>query len=160
MITVRTEIEISAPIRLCFDIARDIGIHTRTVWEHTREKAVSGVIAGPIGAGQTVTFEATHFGVRQRLTSKITEFDEPYLFVDEMQRGAFKSLRHIHEFKELKGKTLMADTLHFEVPFGPIGWAVERLVLNGYMLRFLEHRNKQLKVLAEERASLRGNPSG
>lgn len=44
----------------------------------------SGIPSGPIGAGQTVTFEATHFGIRQRLTSLITEYKEPHLFVDEM----------------------------------------------------------------------------
>lgn len=150
MVTVHTRVEIGAPIQVCFDLARDISIHTQTVWKHTKEKAVNGVIAGPIGAGQTVTFEATHFFVRQRLTSKITVYEEPFLFVDEMQKGAFKSLRHIHEFKELDGRTLMTDTLCFEAPFGIVGRIVERLILKKYMRRFLEHRNHQLKLLAEE----------
>ncbi|SFF17516.1 Ligand-binding SRPBCC domain-containing protein [Paenibacillus algorifonticola] len=151
MITVKTHIEISAPIQVCFDLARDIDIHTKTVWKHTKEKAIMGAASEPIGLGQTVTFEATHFLVRQRLSSKITEYQEPFLFVDEMQKGAFKSLRHVHEFKQLVGKTLMTDTLYFEAPFGMIGKAVERLILKKYMQKFLEHRNQQLKILIEER---------
>lgn len=151
MVIVRTQIEISAPIRLCFDLARDIEIHTKTVWKHTRERAIDGIITGPIEFGQTVTFQARHFLLKQTLTSKITVFDEPFIFVDEMQRGAFKRLKHIHEFKELDGKTLMIDTLHFEAPFGLLGWVVERIILKKYMKKFIEHRNLQLKKIAEER---------
>lgn len=153
MVIVTTEIEIAAPINIVFDLARDIDVHTQTVWKHTKERAVAGVVSGPIGAGQTVTFEATHLGVRQRLTSKITEFQEPYMFVDEMQKGAFKSLRHIHEFEEQGDVTIMRDRLEFEAPFGIIGRIVERLILKEYMLRFLEHRNEGLKILAEKEVS-------
>jgi len=149
LITVKTEIEISAPIALCFDLARDIDMHTRTVWKHTRERAIDGVTTGPIGFGETVTFQATHFCVRQKLTSKITAFEAPLMFVDEMQRGAFKSLRHVHEFRTAGAATIMSDTLQFEAPLGLLGLAVERLILGRYMKKFLEHRNRQLKLLAE-----------
>jgi ligand-binding SRPBCC domain-containing protein len=146
---VKTQIEIAAPIQLCFDLARDIDIHTQTVWKHTKERAIRGITSGPIGYGQTVTFEATHFWIKQTLTSQITEFREPYLFVDEMQKGAFKSLRHIHEFEQNGNKTIMKDTLFFKAPFGYIGEVVERLLLKRYMKQFLEHRNQELKKLAE-----------
>lgn len=153
LITIKTQIEISAPIQLCFDLARDIEIHTKTVWNHTKESAIDGITTGPIGFEQLVTFQATHFLVRQKLTSKITEYNEPYLFVDEMQKGAFKRLKHIHDFKELNGKTIMIDTLQFEAPFGLLGWIVERIILRSYMKRFIEHRNNQLKKIAEERVN-------
>lgn len=57
-----------------------------------------GVTDGKIGLGQTVTFEGKHFGMRQRLTVKVTEFERPRLFVDEMIEGRFKTFKHIHEF--------------------------------------------------------------
>lgn len=149
MVTVTTEIVINAPIERCFDMARDIGVHTQTVWKHTKERAVAGVTSGCISGGDTVTFEATHLGVRQRLTSKIVQFDEPYLFVDEMKKGAFKRLKHIHQFEETSSGTIMRDTLHFEAPLGPLGWIAEQLVLKTYMRKFLEHRNLQLKSMIE-----------
>ncbi|OBZ17075.1 SRPBCC family protein [Bacillus sp. FJAT-26390] len=149
MVEVTTSIMIKAPIERCFDLARDIDVHTRTVWKHTREQAVAGVTTGCIGAGELVTFEATHFGIRQRLTSKITDFNAPYLFVDETQKGAFKYLRHVHMFERHGEGTLMTDTLRFEAPLGWLGWIAERLVLKSYMTKFLEHRNEQLKLLAE-----------
>ncbi|MBW7458382.1 SRPBCC family protein [Paenibacillus sepulcri] len=149
MVTVQTQIAIQAPITQCFDSARDISLHTRTVWKHTKEEAVGGVTSGPIGAHQTVTFRATHFGIRQSLTSKITEFNAPFRFVDEMQRGAFKYLKHIHTFEEHGGITMMKDTLYFETPLGWVGRIAERAVLKRYMEKFLEHRNRELKRILE-----------
>ncbi|EFM12691.1 conserved hypothetical protein [Paenibacillus curdlanolyticus YK9] len=149
MIQVKTEIEIDAPIDVCFRLARDITVHTETVWKHTRERAVAGVTSGPIGLGETVTFEATHFLVRQKLTSRIVAYEEPTLFIDEMQRGAFKQLKHIHAFRQAGQKTIMTDILHFSAPLGPLGWMAERLVLQHYMKRFLIDRNERLKQMAE-----------
>ncbi|MCZ8521806.1 MULTISPECIES: SRPBCC family protein [Paenibacillus] len=150
MITTSTETVFNAGVEACFDAARNIEIHTQTVWKHTRERAVAGRTTGMIGAGETVTFEAVHFGIRQRLTSRVVEFVRPVRFVDEMISGAFRSMRHEHEFIPLgAGGTIMRDTLIFAAPFGPAGWIAERLVLQGYMTRFLEYRNRQLKLRLE-----------
>lgn len=97
MIVVKTEIIIDSPIELCFDLARDIEIHRKTVWKHTREQAIEGVTTGKIGLNDFVTFQATHFGIRQKLT---LEYERLYKFVDQMMKGAFKSMKHIHEFAE------------------------------------------------------------
>ncbi len=37
--------------------------------------------------GQTVTWEAIHFGVKQRLTAKVIKMDKPYAFTDVMVKG-------------------------------------------------------------------------
>ncbi|SDE62172.1 hypothetical protein SAMN02799630_05948 [Paenibacillus sp. UNCCL117] len=96
-----------------------------------------------------VTFEATHFLIRQRLTARITEYEAPYRFVDEMVSGAFRSLTHTHVFEADGNKTIMTDTLELSAPFGVVGWLAERLVLRSYMRAFLVHRNKNLKAAAE-----------
>lgn len=70
------ETYISAPPELCFDMARDIGLHCATAG-HTQERAVAGVTSGRIGMGQSVTFEGNHFGLQLRLTARVTEFDPP-----------------------------------------------------------------------------------
>jgi hypothetical protein len=41
MVIVETYVKTS--IEKCFDAARDIGLHTRTVWSHTQEEAIDGV---------------------------------------------------------------------------------------------------------------------
>jgi ligand-binding SRPBCC domain-containing protein len=150
LVVVQTDILIQAPIETCFDLARNIDVHTRTVWKHTNERAVGGVTRGMIGENETVTFQARHFLIKQRLTSRITQYRRPWYFVDQMVQGTFKSLKHEHLFEERGGTTLMTDRLTFEAPFGFVGRIVERWVLKGYMRRFIVHRNLQLKKLAEE----------
>jgi len=145
LITIQTEIEISAPIEICFDAARDIERHTKTVWKHTKEKAIISDTGNLLELNHFVTFEATHFFIRQKLISKIVEYNRPYRFVDEMQKGVFKSLKHIHEFNYSNGKTVMTDTLIFEAPLGILGRVVEEIILKNYMRKFLEARNAQLK---------------
>ena len=85
-----------------FDLARNIDFHQRSV-AHTDERASGGVTSGLIALGETVTWEATHFGVRQRLTMRITGYERPHSFVDEMTRGAFARFTHRHELLAVAG---------------------------------------------------------
>jgi len=106
-------------------------------------------MAGLMGLGDEVTWEAKHLGVRQRLTARITRLDRPRMFQDEMVRGPFASMRHVHEFVPRDGGTTMVDTFTFTSPLGPLGAIVDRLFLAGYMRRFLISRAAALKAMAE-----------
>ena len=131
---------------------RDIRIHTETTAQ-TRERAVSGVTDGMIGLGQTVTFEGTHFGIRQKMEVKVIEFDRPHLFVDEMIAGRFVSFRHVHEFKTIEKTTLMRDTLVWRSPYGFLGKIVDRLLIDRHLRTLVSRRNARLKELAESEAN-------
>ena len=148
MPTLILETLIHAPREVCFDLARDIDAHCAST-SRTRERAVAGHTHGLIEPGESVTFEAVHFGVRQRLTGKIIEFERPAFFADEMQRGIFKSFHHRHEFEDHAGGTLMRDTMTWRAPLGPLGTLADILFLKRYMHRFLAERNAHLKHLAE-----------
>lgn len=95
---IKLETIINAPIERCFDLARSIDLHKISTG-NTQEEAIAGTTSGLIGLNETVTWRARHFGVRQTLTSKITEFERPHFFVDEMLEGAFKSIYHKHIFR-------------------------------------------------------------
>lgn len=142
------ETYINALPETCFDLVRDIRIHTQTT-SQTNERAVLGVTDGKIGLGQTVTFEGKHFGMRQRLTVKVTEFERPRLFVDEMIEGRFKTFKHIHEFTVESNGTLMRDTLEWTSPFGILGKAVDRMLLEQHLRTLVQMRNAKLKKIAE-----------
>lgn len=144
------ETAINAPTEVCFDLMRDIRIHTETTAQ-TNEKAIAGVTNGKIGLGQTVTFEGTHFGFRQRLTVKVVEFERPTLFVDEMIDGNFKSFKHVHEFFSIENGTLMKDTIIWTSPFGIFGNIVDKLLLDRHLTRLVTTRNAKLKKIAEKR---------
>ncbi|OAS82996.1 MULTISPECIES: SRPBCC family protein [Metabacillus] len=147
---IKTDMFIYAPRDICFDVARDIDIHTQST-SHTDERAITGVTSGLIGLNETVTWEAIHFGMKQKLTVRITEYDFPYRFVDEMEKGAFKRFYHVHEFVEKANGTLMIDTFDYTSPFGVIGKMVDQMFLERYMKEFLITRNRYIKTIAEEK---------
>jgi ligand-binding SRPBCC domain-containing protein len=142
---------INAPRERVFDLARSIDAHLDTT-SHTGERVVAGVASGLLNGGEEVTWEARHLGVKQRLQSKMTEFDRPNRFQDTMLTGAFHSLKHDHIFEVRDGRTVMTDRFEFRSPLGPLGWLVDRLFLTTYMRRFLEQRNAMLKQTAESDA--------
>ena len=150
VIVLRTRVAAS-PAR-CFDLARDVELHQRST-AASRERAVAGMTAGLLGAGDEVTWEATHFGVRQRLTSRITEFDPPNRFVDEMVRGAFTRFRHEHQFISVPDGTEMVDIFDYTAPLGPLGRLADGLFLRRYMTALLRERNAYLKRAAESTPS-------
>lgn len=146
LIEVKTEID--ADLQTCFDLARNIDFHQKSL-EHSDEKAIAGKTSGLIGLGEWVTWEAKHLGFVQHLTSKITEFDSPNYFVDEMVFGVFKSFRHEHIFKASSNKTIMLDKFYFESPYGIVGKFANWLFLKRYMKNLLKKRNLYLKQTAE-----------
>jgi ligand-binding SRPBCC domain-containing protein len=139
---------INAPIERCFDLARSIDLHIEST-KQTGEQAIAGRTSGLIGLGETVTWRAKHLGVWQTLTSKITEFDYPNHFSDEMVEGAFKSIRHEHLFYAINDQTVMKDIFVFEPPFGILGKLVNFLFLTRYMEILLVKRNTIIKRAAE-----------
>ena len=146
---INLQIEINAPVERVFDLARCIDLHVETM-KRSNEKAIDGIKQGLINTGESVTWEATHFGIRQKLTSKITAFDRPKHFRDEMQKGAFKRFTHDHYFDEIENeKTLMRDVFDYESPFWILGKIVDVLFLEKYMPRILSERNLLIKNVAE-----------
>lgn len=140
--------KIAAPIEVCFDLARDIDFHTRSLGD-TEERAVAGRTSGLIDLGESVTWEARHLGVRQRLTSAVTVFERPTWFRDVMTRGAFRAFAHDHRFAVEGGVTVMTDEVEFRSPLGPLGWLVDVLFMTGYLRRLLKGRCRAIKREAE-----------
>ena len=146
---IHLETVIEAPRQLVFDMARDIDLHAQTVpW--TKERALGEKRHGKLELGDLVIFDAIHFGVRQQLKAKITEYEYPAVFGDHMISGAFSSLRHVHRFDELSANsTLMIDDLQFVSPLGILGKVADNLFLERYMTDFLKRRNTNLKRIVE-----------
>ena len=114
----------------------------------TGERAIAGVTSGIIKLGETVTWQGRHFGLLLRHETKITKYERPRYFQDVMLSGAFRSFEHDHFF-EGENETLVRDVLRFSLPFGPIGVMAERLVIRGYLRRFLIERNTVIRRTAE-----------
>ena len=148
MAVIKIETIINAPLQRVFDLSRSIDLHKISAGK-TNEEAIAGKVSGLIGIGETVTWKAKHFGVYQKLTVKITEFDSPNYFSDEMVKGAFKSFKHTHEFKEFNNHTLMTDYFDYKSPFGFLGKIIDSVFLEKYMKDFLSERNQVIKEFSE-----------
>ena len=142
---------IHAPIEVVFDLCRSVDAHMASTGK-SNEVAIAGVTSGLMELGDTVTWRATHLGVRQTLTSRITRFDRPHMFRDSMVRGAFKRIDHDHLFRSEDGVTVAEDRFDFDAPLGPLGWLANRLFLTRKMRLFLSERMAAIKVMAESGA--------
>ena len=147
MITIVTSIQ--APIEFCFDLARSVELHVESTSE-TQERAVEGVTSGLLNLNDQVTWEAIHFGVRQRLTSRIVAFNRPHHFRDSQVRGPFRRFDHDHFFQQDLGGTIMRDVFDYDSPMGWLGGCVDWIFLESYMRKFLQKRVGIIKMAAEK----------
>jgi len=137
--------DIAAPAQVCFDLSRSIDLHLESM-AASGERAVGGITSGLIEAGQEVTWEARHFGILWQVTSRITEYDPPRWFVDEMDEGRpFSTFRHEHTFEDVAGRTRMTDVVAFRTRWGlPVD-----LVVHAYLRHLLTVRNRAIRAQAE-----------
>lgn len=145
---IKLETVADAPIERVFDLARCIDLHEATMTKY-KEKAVAGITTGLINLGETVTWEATHFGVRQNLTSKITAFERPNHFRDSMVTGAFKRFDHDHFFEENGVQTTIKDVFDYDSPLGILGKIADALFVETHLREMLKERNDLIKRVAE-----------
>lgn len=149
MLTIKHDILIMAPIDVCFDLARNVDVHMKTT-SQTKERAIEGITSGLMENGDSVTWEAIHLGVKQKLTAQIIDMEKPYRFTDVMVKGTFHSFTHTHEFIECGDGTIMKDTFSYKSPLGILGVIADRLFLEKYMANFIANRASELKRIAEE----------
>ncbi len=148
MTTIILETIINASQQRCFDLARSIDLHLESTVS-TGERVVVGKPSGLVELGDEITWEATHFGVRQKLSVRIIEMTPYTSFTDCMVKGAFKSMNHRHSFELKDGKTIMKDHFCYETPYGIVGRLFDFLLLKRHMKRFLLIRNTMIKQQAE-----------
>lgn len=148
MARIIVETLIAAPREICFDLARDVAAHAKSAAFSGERLVEPGRLTGLLEAGDLVTFEGRHFGIRQRFTARIIEMRRPELFIDEMVRGAFERMRHVHEFHDRDGATLMRDILDWQAP---LGFIADPLFLTRHMRWFVTTKQRALKEIAEKK---------
>jgi ligand-binding SRPBCC domain-containing protein len=151
MPTISVDTRILASPERCFDAARDLDLHVASM-SKTRERAIAERTTGLIELGEEVTWEARHFGIRQRFTARVTLFERPWHFQDAMTQGAFHSFVHDHFFESESHFTLMRDVLTFRSPLGVLGAVVDNLVMANYLWRLLSERGRAIKTALEAAA--------
>lgn len=70
--------------------------------------------------------------------------------MDQQVRGPFASWWHEHRLDDHELGTTMTDLVEYRSPAGPLGLLLDRLLLERYMRRLLEQRNRWLKAQLED----------
>ena len=146
---VQIETFINADIQTCFDLARNVDFYQKSI-KNSREIAIDGKTTGLVEVNDFITWEAKHLGFVRHITLKVTEFNNPSLFVDEIVEGDFKAYKHEHIFRKSNNKTIMIDKFYFESNWGVLGKIVDKFFMKKYMINILKIRNKTLKEKAEK----------
>ena len=76
---------------------------------------------------------------------RVTSYDRPRSFRDEMVDGPLRRMRHDHSFEPVDGGTVMRDEFEFATAF----LLFDRLLLERHFRRLLELRNETIRRAAE-----------
>jgi ligand-binding SRPBCC domain-containing protein len=106
------------------------------------------------GAGTEIMFKfrvIPYIPVHERWTALITEFIYHEHFSDTQKQGPFKSWHHTHTFESkivdgVEGTTV-GDEVEYEVGFGVVGTALEKMLFQRWMHSVLEHRKNALEAV-------------
>ena len=97
-------------------------------------------------AGQIISYRIRLApGVTAGWVTEITHFDEGRMFVDEQRAGPYRFWHHRHRFEPLDGGVVVADDVHYALPFGPIGEAVHALDVRRRLARIFAYRSAELE---------------
>ena len=105
----------------------------------------------PLRLQSEISLEVTQFRfIRTRWNIRLTEFDPFKLITDTQVKGPFKKWEHKHCFEKENGNTLMTDKINYELPFGLIGRAADKLFITKMIEKQFEFRHKLTKSILED----------
>ncbi|MYH49341.1 MAG: SRPBCC family protein [Gammaproteobacteria bacterium] len=84
-------------------------------------------------------------GVPLPWATEITHVEERVRFVDDQRVGPYSLWHHQHHFREVEGGTEVCDTVHYALPFGPLGDIVARLAVRPRLHAIFEYRRAVLR---------------
>ncbi len=102
-----------------------------------------------VHAGALIDYRLRWRALPLRWRTEIEVWEPPYRFVDRQVRGPYRLWRHTHSFEELRGGTLVEDTVEYSAPGGR---PAHRLIVDRDVRRIFNHRRAAL----EEIFGLRG----
>jgi len=77
--------------------------------------------------------------------TEITAVERLRRFVDEQRRGPYKLWHHQHLFEEVPGGVRMTDTVHYELPLGPLGSLAHALFVRRQLDEIFSYRFKKVE---------------
>lgn len=107
------------------------------------------LLEGPpvVQLGSRVTIEARNFGLRQRFSVQITEWEENERLTDEQIEGPFRFYRHSRRLEHKPGGSRLVEIIEFSPPGGMLGMLLSAERLQRYLAELHEHRVSAMRGL-------------
>lgn len=106
------------------------------------------------GAGSQIvtSFRVVPFlPIRAIWVALITEFEWNHHFADIQKKGPFRHFHHRHQFaaevRQGTAGTIVRDVIEYEVGFGPVGTAAQRLLVTRQLRRTFAYRQQALEKI-------------
>lgn len=97
--------------------------------------------------GTEITYRIKWLGLPMRWKTLISEYEPPFLFVDEQAAGPYTLWRHHHAFKPMNEGTLVSDRVEYALPLGPLGEIAHSLLVRRQLLAIFRFRQQELEKL-------------
>lgn len=99
-------------------------------------------------AGQIITYIVKPIlGIPMEWVTEITHVREPYYFVDEQRFGPYALWHHKHFFQSIPGGIEMQDIVHYKIPLGIIGKAVNQMYIKKKLKEIFDYRYNILEKI-------------
>jgi len=79
-------------------------------------------------------------GIKISWVTEITHVKDELFFVDEQRTGPYKFWHHQHHFNEVDGGMEIKDIIHYSIPFGILGMAVNKLFVEDKLASVFKYR--------------------
>jgi ligand-binding SRPBCC domain-containing protein len=101
-----------------------------------------------MAVGTFIQYRLRWHGVPVRWDTLIQAWEPPRRFVDVQVRGPYRLWHHTHQVQALDGgRSLMRDTVHYAIGFGPAGAAAHGLVVRRDLEAIFDYRAQRVPAL-------------
>lgn len=99
-------------------------------------------------AGQIIIHEVTPiFSLPIRWVTEITHIQHLDYFIDQQRFGPYKFWHHEHRFIQAPGGVNIIDSIHYMLPFGLLGRAVNHLKVSRDLEAIFAYRRQKISEL-------------
>ena len=92
--------------------------------------------------GALIDYSLRLYKLPVRWRTRIELFEPERRFVDVQLKGPYRYWRHLHEFEDVEGGTLMRDVVDYELPLGPLGSLARTLFVRRSLARIFSFRRR------------------
>jgi len=97
--------------------------------------------------GAEIEYNIRWLGLPMHWKTLITEYQPPYLFVDEQAEGPYSLWRHRHTFESTPAGTKVGDHVEYALPLGVLGRIAHAVMVERQLQAIFNFRQREIANL-------------